>query len=611
MTMNIKRDMGVCRIFLLSCGIAAALAGVLWLAASTVCAVDITLSYKPTHYTYKDDVSDVFTPWLMLAAGMVTYHRFSKICSANSISPKKQTACLAVMSSIFSALFACADLILAKVIFQRIYGGLVFLLFERKGQLFINFLNNRIKVSETLALEELSYPPQMILLLFAVTVLYYCSFFLSGCFIMACIDSGRIKQAVYCLVTTLFGTLLYLPIEKWGISPIQNIYGIFSAVCCHIGRISSPAVFSYWSVYTFYYNPIGYFIAAITFIIIIVMCINYVTWDTDANDNMTTESRSAMYYVTGDTGINYENPKLSWENIRFRIKRFFGTLRLTALSTEYSAAAAIILWMLINFGYAVYLGREIHDHRFSNFSPFSNCHIYFIKQFKLYSDIATPFILIAAAAIMIPRQTKLCAANSVSGRLRAVSVLLAGGVYSCVLAASDIIFSKTIISEICAGTRYTFLEKYICSLNPYDFDNIMNLKSDGITQIFAVTALYYLAVYMTAYFYGYCIYNRSKFVGYAITSTVTAAALFGIGYLFDALGNDVVSTTAIFLMFICFLATPHLMLVMIIPQINYMDSEMSIAFLIGMCTAYIISMLALSMVAEPEISDRSNRIKRN
>ncbi|MDE7281489.1 MAG: hypothetical protein K2N36_07095, partial [Ruminiclostridium sp.] len=503
------------------------------------------------------------------------------------------------------------DLVLAKVIFQWIYGGPVFMLFERKGPLFTEYIFDRLKNAEETEIAKLTYPVPMMLLLFAVTVLYYCSFFLSGCFIMACIDSGRKKQAAYCLVTTLFGTLMYLPTEEWGSSPVQNIYGIFSAACCHIGRVSSPAVFSYWSFGTFYYNPIGYFIEAITFIIIIVMCIHYVTWDTGANDGKSTESLSGMYHVTGDTGTNYKNPKLSWENIRFRIKRFFGSLRLTILSSEYSAVFVIILWILVNFGYAVRLGSEIHGRRFSDFSLSYNCYKFFIQEIKLYSDIATPVILIAAAAVMIPRQTKLCAANSVSGRLRAVNGLLAGGVYSCALAAADIIFSKTIISDICGAMRYTFLEKYIYNRLTYDFDNNMGLISNGIMQLFAVTALYYLAVYMTAYFYGQCIYNRSKFVVYAITATVIAAALFGIGYLFDSLGNDAVSITAVFLMFICLFATPHLMLVMIIPQINYMDSEMSVTFLIGMCTVYIIAMLALSMAAEPEISGRSNRIKRN
>ncbi|MDE7294799.1 MAG: hypothetical protein K2N72_10290, partial [Oscillospiraceae bacterium] len=105
--MNIKRDMGICKIFLLSCGIIAVGAGVLQLAAGIGSAVDIAAEQKIYGGSvYSMGISDAFTPWLMLAAGMITYHRFWGICSANSISPKKQAVCLAVMSPIFSALFA-------------------------------------------------------------------------------------------------------------------------------------------------------------------------------------------------------------------------------------------------------------------------------------------------------------------------------------------------------------------------------------------------------------------------------------------------------------------------------------------------------------------------
>ena len=93
--MNIKRDMGICKIFLLSCGIIAVGAGVLQLAAGIGSAVDIAAEQKIYGGSvYSMGISDAFTPWLMLAAGMITYTDFGEYAPQTAFHPRSKQSVL-------------------------------------------------------------------------------------------------------------------------------------------------------------------------------------------------------------------------------------------------------------------------------------------------------------------------------------------------------------------------------------------------------------------------------------------------------------------------------------------------------------------------------------
>lgn len=583
MTVKIKRSMGVCRIFLISCGIAAAGAAILWLIMGIVCAFRIlTIPENIRGIGWSGSASDTATPWIMLGAGMVTYHRFSKICTANSVSTSKQTACLAGMSFVFSAAFACADLAFVKGVLGRLYGGLVFMFFEDGGGFFREYTLDKIDMPGITA-AELTYPGWVTLLLLTVTAVYYYTFFLAGCYICGCIDSGRTKRSVFYLVTAFFGALFFSSVGGSGASIIIDLYMALSLTSLIAGIFTSPAVAAYWiarvSPFTGYY-----FILAIIFINVTIV---------------------SIHHVTGDVGVNDGKVKRTLPrraDILSRLKRICGLLRITALSAERPAAIGIILWTGINFGYAVYLGWLINDYRY--YADLSKK--YFIGSF--HSDIAAPFILILMCALMLPRHTRLCAANSVSGSIQGLWALFSGAVFSVVFAAADIIFNKTVISDIWGELRFTFPEKYIYSLSR--FDTGAAEPGSGIMSLFTVTALYYLAVFMTAYFYGRCIQGRSKFSIYILVVTVLTAALFGTLLLPAVQDTEAVFAVAMLLFSACIIASPHLMLVVILHEASYADTETAFTFLTVFCMIYIPVITVLSMASRFEFYQKQRSVQR-
>lgn len=165
------------------------------------------------------------------------------------------------------------------------------------------------------------------------------------------------------------------------------------------------------------------------------------------------------------------------------------------------------------------------------------------------------------------------------------------------------------ISDIWSELRFTFPEKYIYSLSRFD-TGAAEPGSSGIMYLFTFTALYYLAVFMTAYFYGRCIQGRSKFGIYILVVTALTAALFGTLLLPAVQDTEAVFAVAMLLFSACIIASPHLMLVVILHEASYADTETAFTFLTVFCMIYIPVITVLSMASRFEFYQKQRSVQR-
>lgn len=228
--MKLKRTIGTGKIFLYSCGAVIALAGIIWLIINGIYAVYIS-GEKPGKWVRTHESIDIITPWLLMAAAMAIYYRYWKMCSANNVSCTKQTGVFSLLSVIVSAAFAAADLLSAKLVFERLYADMVLTRFENGSTYFERLIRNYIYSLDE-GFTEISTPYNMktLLMLFALMALYYYGFFLAGCYIMQCFRYGRKKTLIYYAVTISLLILLVLCLEKLDIASDNQILTIFLAL---------------------------------------------------------------------------------------------------------------------------------------------------------------------------------------------------------------------------------------------------------------------------------------------------------------------------------------------------------------------------------------------
>lgn len=202
--MKLKRTIGTGKIFLYSCGAVIALAGIIWLIINGVYAVYISGEKTGSLWvhSYTQRSADIVTPWLLMAAAAAIYYRYWKMCSANNISCTKQTWVFSVLAMVVPAAFAAVDLFSAKLVFERIYGGIVCTCFEDKSNYFFELISNYIYSLDEGATEiSTPYTIKIMLLLFVLMAVYYYCFFITGCYIIQCFRYGRKKTLIYYAVT--------------------------------------------------------------------------------------------------------------------------------------------------------------------------------------------------------------------------------------------------------------------------------------------------------------------------------------------------------------------------------------------------------------------------
>lgn len=202
--MKLKRTIGTGKIFLYSCGAVIALAGIIWLIISGVYAVYIS-GEAPGNCVIKHESVDIATPWLLMAATMAIYHRYWKMCNANNVSCTKQTGVFSLLSVFVPTAFAAADLLSAKLVFERLYGGIVLTRFEDDSRYFLNLIYDYLlSLDENVTGTSTPYNMKILMLLFTLMAVYYYCFSLSGCYIMQCFRYGRKKTLIYYAVTIIF-----------------------------------------------------------------------------------------------------------------------------------------------------------------------------------------------------------------------------------------------------------------------------------------------------------------------------------------------------------------------------------------------------------------------
>lgn len=205
--MKLKRTIGTGKIFLYSCGAVIALAGIIWLIINGVYAVYISGEEPSRRWSriYEQRSADVVTPWLLMAAAAVIYYRYWKMCSANNVSCNKQTVVFSLLSVFVSPLFAAADLLAAKLVFERLYGGIVVTQFEDDNRFFLQLISDYVhSLDENVTVLSTPYNMKTMLLLFALMAVYYYCFFIAGCYIMQCFRYGRKKTLIYYAVTIIY-----------------------------------------------------------------------------------------------------------------------------------------------------------------------------------------------------------------------------------------------------------------------------------------------------------------------------------------------------------------------------------------------------------------------
>lgn len=202
--MKLKRTIGTGKIFLYSCGAVIALAGIIWLIINGIYAVYIS-GEEPGKWVRTHESVDIVTPWLLMAAAMAIYYRYWKMCSASNVSGTKQTGVFALLSVFAPATFAAADLLSAKLVFERLYGGIVCTRFEDKSTYFGKLIRDYIySLDENVTEISTQYNMKTLLLLFFLMAAYYFCFFLAGCYIVQCFRYGRKKPLIYYAVTIIY-----------------------------------------------------------------------------------------------------------------------------------------------------------------------------------------------------------------------------------------------------------------------------------------------------------------------------------------------------------------------------------------------------------------------
>lgn len=242
--MKIKRTVGTGKIFLYSCGLIIAFAAAVWLIVNGAYAVYIACEEPSRGWriAFGQKSVDIVTPWLLAAAAAAVYYRYCKICGANNLSLTKQTGTFALMSIFIPTAFAAADLLSAKLVYEKLCGNIVCTRFEDSKTYFFKLIFNYVySLDEDVTVKSSPYTMQIMLLLFALMAVYYYCCFLAGAYIMQCIRCGRKKTLIYYLISVsaiFWGTYSFSDIEAELL-----IFLIMAALI--VSMLTNPAVFLY------------------------------------------------------------------------------------------------------------------------------------------------------------------------------------------------------------------------------------------------------------------------------------------------------------------------------------------------------------------------------
>lgn len=281
-----------------------------------------------------------------------------------------------------------------------------------------------------------------------------------------------------------------------------------------------------------------------------------------------------------------------------KIKRFLGTARITAMSAEMPSAVGLILWIFINFSFADTMGRRIS----TSLVPVIN---YFFLDY--YSDCATVMILILTAAFFAVRHTRLCTANSVSVKSQTLHMAFAGIFISAFYAVIDVIFVKTVISELCREKyTYTFFENIAKS---YDTKPIP-LQSEKLDTLIFATGVYYLLIFAAAYFFARCVQSRSKIFRNYIIWTISASVFLFIMIEMPWIRewDSLVLSLAVFLVLLIWTITTPPVTLFIMPLMFDTDKKLTVFFISA--AIYLTAMLLLTANTKVDLTNKYSRRKR-
>ncbi|MDE6599247.1 MAG: hypothetical protein K2K34_04115 [Oscillospiraceae bacterium] len=476
--MNIKRTVGTGKIFWYSCGIVIALAGIVWLIINGIYAVLIS-GEEPKwtwFYSYTKSSADIVTPWLLMAVSMAICYRYMKMCSANNISCTKQTAIFSLLSVFVSTVFAAADLLFAKLVFQPLYGGIVITRFEDESYYFHYIINDYMRSFEEDVPQTLSpYTMNTLMLIFVFMVVYYYCFFLAGCYIARCFRYGGKKIRIYYVVMTVLGIIaLFADSEmESGIDTASGIIlMIFSVIVIVVNFLTNPVIF----LYAFPYfiggeleTIIVDFIIMAVFIFITLLCIAILGSEQFPRKK---QIRKILQNYNVQNKNNYDIQNKNNYKMR-RKKAMTNRLKNTIVCSLLLARKYIIILLSVGLLTAAVL----HASKVG-------------FDYVVGADILPLLLTMLSGMSFFERHNAFCTANAVSRRNRVISA----GVISAVIC---LLVSVVSVIAMCAGSHlWISFAELIRTAAHMRMMSGGNIPADVIELFFFAEALFFLGYFL-------------------------------------------------------------------------------------------------------------------
>lgn len=474
--MNIKRTVGTGKIFWYSCGAVLALAGIVWLIINGIYAVYI--SDKEPRWTYFHSYTkisaDIVTPWLLMAASMAICYRYMKMCSANNISCTKQTAIFSLLSVFVSTVFAAADLLTAKLVFQPLYGGIVITRLEDESSYFWYVIRDYMDLFEEDVPQTLSpYTMNILLMIFTFMAVYYYCFFLAGCYIARCFRYGGKKIRIYYVVMTVLGIIALLAASEMDFD-IDTASGIilmiFSVIVIVVNFLTNPVIF----LYAFPYfiggeleTIIVDFIIMAVFISVTILCIAIL-----GSEQFPRKKQIRKILQNYNVQNNYDIQNKNNYKIR-RKKAMTDRLKNTIVCSLLLARKYIIILLAVGLltAAALYISRDSF-------------------KFVVGMDILPLLLTMLSGMSFFERHNAFCTANAVSRRNRVISA----GVTSAVIC---LLVSAVSVITMCIGSHlWISFAELIRTAAHMRMMSGGNIPADIIELFFFAEALFFLGYFL-------------------------------------------------------------------------------------------------------------------
>lgn len=476
--MNIKRTVGTGKIFWYSCGAVLALAGIVWLIINGIYAGYIS-GEEPRwtwFYSYTKSSADIVTPWLLMAASITICCRYMKVCSANNVSCTKQTAIFSLLSVFVSTVFAAADLLTAKLVFQPLYGGIVITRFEDESSYFWYVIRDYMDLFEEDVPQTLSpYTMNTLLMIFAFMVVYYYCFFLAGCYIARCFRYGGKKIRIYYVVMTVLGiiALFAAPEMESGTDTASSItLMIFSVIVIVVNFLTNPVIFLYAFPYLIggiIETIIVDFIIMAVFISVTILCIAILGSEQFPRKK---HIRKILQNYNVQNKNNYDIQNKN--NYRMRRKKAMTDRLKSTISCSLLLARKYIIILLavgLLTAAALYISRDSF-------------------KFAAGADMLLLLLTMLSGMSFFERHNAFCTANAVSRRNRVISA----GVISAVICL--LVSAVSVIAMRIGSHLWISFAELIRTVSHMRMMSGGNIPADIIELFFFSEALFFLGYFL-------------------------------------------------------------------------------------------------------------------